>query len=363
MSDRTSAETQAPSAARPAFLVDNPSVQVELQILHNALVLGTRKSPHRISVRPGRVFVLAYDYETFDVGGFPEVYLDGEEITKRDLRDKAECWAIELAEFPGEIDFRITRRLAAISRTEEDVASVFASYSIRLRDPLTLLRRSGGQWEENQSREAFNQKRSEEIEQGLKSILHQSGLRLWSGDEQLVFDEIRSQLDDLLRRIGLRVDLDIDVRRRYPRDLHELSLQFRRGEQVIHHESEAGQIEILAEKIGLSSENLRDIAASSERLGVRLFRALILASESTKERASEWLKSKRAQMAGTYVEELYSGEYSEQEVKLSEQVVLWAIRNPMLTVGEWLQEESAPHRPTPFERRQSRLKTLSAPQS
>lgn len=363
MSDRTSAQTQAPSAAPSTFPVDNPSVQVELKILHHALVLGTRKSPRRISVKPGRVFVLAYGYETFDVGGFPEVYLYGEEITKRELRDKAECWAIELAEFPGKIDFSITRRLAAISRTEEDVASVSASYSIRLWDPLKLLRRSGGQWEENHTREAFNQERSEEIEQRLKSILHQSGLRLWSGDEQLVFDEIRSQLDDLLKRTGLRVNFDIDVRRRYPRDLYELGLQFRRSEQVIRHESEEGQIEVLTERTGLSSEDLRDIAASSERLGVRLFRVLIQASESTKERASEWLKRERAEMASAYVEELYSGEYSEQEVKLSEQVVRWAIRNPMLTIGEWLQEESPPHRPIPFERRQSRLKTLSAPQS
>ncbi|HDQ05257.1 MAG TPA: hypothetical protein ENN36_00850 [Candidatus Bathyarchaeota archaeon] len=359
MSDKITVKAQEmlgePVSSNPVI-----GIKVELQVILKSSVLGGKKESERINVPPGSVFVLSYDFASQDAGGFPEVYLAGEEVSKEELRDKAECRAVELKEFPGKGEFEVETALAAISRTSEDPAAITASYRIRLHDPLLFLRFAGGEWQANQTLTEPNRKVSEDLKQHLEGILRQSGLQLWSGDERNVFEKIRRQLDEYLMRIGLRIDPEVYILRQYPQDLYEIALQFGRSEQVIRYENEAGHLKALAEQIGLSERELVNVCASPERLGVGFFQSLIQTPQSEKERIALWLKNKGVTKAASFVERLYATEdsgpkYSDQDIKLSEQVILAAIRNPMLTIGEWLREGSEVAVPTRFQRLQSRI--------
>lgn len=360
-----SAHAQAPATASSPSPVGNVWIQVDLEIVYNAFVLGRRKGPRQASVPVGRVFVLSHDHDTFDQEGLPEVYLAGEVVSKSRLRGKAQCWVVELAEFPGKVSFRVIQPLAAISQTEDDVASLDASFYIRLQDPILLLRRAGGKWMTEQDRTSLNERVKEDIRERLRQIIA-SRIQLWSGDERQVYGEIFSGLDGELRRIGLRVDttgameMPIVALRRYPASLYEIALQFAKAERMAQYMIDAGQQEVLIEQTGLSQRNLTAIEAASEERGVGLFLVLKDAPSEVKRRMADWLEEQGAKMVATFVRELYSTEPSEQEVKLSEQVLLAALRNPMLTVGEWLQRGSEAPQVTLFQRLQSRLEMVSS---
>jgi len=363
--DKASAHTQAPATALAPAPLSNVRIQVELEIVYNAFMLGGKGQPSRASVPVGRVFVLSHDHDTYDQEGLPEVYLAGEVVSKNRLWGKAQCWVVELAEFPGKVSFRVIQPLAAISQTEDDVASLDASLYIRLQDPILLLRRVGGKWMTEQDRISFNKRVEEDIQRRLEQVLA-GRIQLWSGDERQVYDRLFSGLDGELERIGLRVDTtnametSIIAIRRYPANLYEVALQLAKAGRMAQYMIDAGQQEVLLEQTGLSQRNLTAIEAVSEERGVGLFLVFKDASPEAKEKMAGWLEAQGAKIAATFAQKLYSEEHEEREVKLSEQVLLAALRNPMLTIGEWLQKESETPQVTLFQRLQSRLGMVSS---
>ncbi|MEM2936623.1 MAG: hypothetical protein QW231_05565, partial [Candidatus Bathyarchaeia archaeon] len=227
-------------------------------------------------------------------------------------------------------------------------------YTIRLRDPITLLHRLG-RWETGRERTEFSQKVSRDIKNELEAILHQSGFHLWTWEESRVFGEIFARLGDFLERFGLGVDPAVGARRFYPKNLYEIALRFGQAEQTIRYGIEGSQREALEALTGFSQEALREIATGpGEPSGEKLFRALI-ASPSAREKAVSWVK----EPAATFIKELYTEDHPEQEIRLSEQVMLSAISNPMLTAGEWLRKEEETAHPTRFQRLQNRLESLA----
>ena len=338
---------------QPSPTVGGASVQVKLDLLRKVFVLGGRRGVQHAVVPIGSVFVLAYDYETTDEGGLPEIYLEGETVRKDPLRKDARCEVVELAEFPGRIRFYLTRPLVAISRSEEDVATLEAEYVLCLREPIRFLRRARGQWHLGKDPDRVNQEIAQDLERQGEGILHASGLRLWSGDESKVFADVLAALNGYLGQIGLGAE-EVYVKRVYPLYLHEIALQFARVERAIRYEIEVGWSEDLAGQVGFSRKELEQIAASTEQEGATFFEILTRAQPEVKQKAAEWINREiGARAAADFIKELYSGRHEEREVKLSEQVVRWAIRNPMLTVGEWL--EKKPSEPTLFQRLESRI--------
>jgi len=339
----------------------SPNIQVRLEIIRQTFVL---KSKERIAVPIGSVYVLAHDHETYDEGGLPEVYLAGEVVRKSPLRkDKTKCWVVELAEFPGRVTFRIAQPLAGISLTGGDTASVEARFLIRLYDPLLVLRRGG--WSMEKEPFEFNKSLSDDLCRFLEKTLYSAGIQLWSGDETRVFGRIFSDLDDYLQSVGLRIDTvnpqavapSIIAFRRYPQALYEIALQFAQAERTVRHLISAGKREALTNKLGLSDRDLDAIALGEGRDGVALFRRIITASSEVKPRMITWLKEMGAGLAAVFIDGLMADKHVERSIKLSEQVMLNAIRNPMLTIGEWLQqEEGEPFRLTRFQRIENRLR-------
>lgn len=321
-----------------------PEIKVNLEALLGIYRLGARGNPRRMEVPPGQVIVLSYGHEFADAGGLPEVYLAGEVVAPDPLRKGMLHWAIRLAEFPGRIDIRLSRILAAISQGEGDPASITISFYTRLYDPILLLRRLGGKWEKAPDYSAFNQRVSEDVKTWLQALLERD-IQIWSGDERDVLGMIFSELDEYLRRIGLRVDTTeggsaasaVIFIRHYPSALYEIAFQFAKAERTLRHLPQRGVN--VPQEIGLSEEEIRAITGSEERTGVAFFSALMRASPGVREQIAQWMERSGMPDAAHFIKTLYN-EFPEREIKLSEQVLLSAIWNPWLTLGEWLKEMS-----------------------
>lgn len=317
---------------------------MNLEVLLDIYRLGAKGRPRIAEVPPGQVIVLSYGHEFADASGLPEVYLPGEVAARDPSRKGVPCWAIHLAEFPGRVDVRTHRLLAAISQGENDHASITMSFYVRLYDPILLLRRTGGKWEKQEDRSAFNRRISEDLREWLQALIERD-IQIWSGDEQDVLGKIFSELDDYLRRIGLRVDTTeggsmtsaVIFSRHYPPTLYNLALQFAKAERALQHLLH--RTVDFPQEVGLSEEEVRHIAASGERPGVAFFRTVSNASSEMRERIAQWMERSGMPDAASFIKTLY-GKFPEREIKLSEQVLLSAIRNPWLTRGEWLKEMS-----------------------
>jgi hypothetical protein len=339
-------------------------IKVNLEVLQEAFRLGVRGAPRQKEVPVGHVIVLSYGYEFVDVSGWPEVYSAGEIVRHDPLRRGVPCWAIQLSEFPGRVDVQARQVLAGISRSEDDPASLRMSCYVRLHDPILLLRRTGGKWEKESDRKAFNERVNADVRDWLQALFDKD-LQIWSGDEQDVLKRIFSELDEFLRRIGLRVDtIDegaitsaIIFVRHYPASLYDLAFQFAQAERFLRYLHQQG--EDVRQKTGFADEEIGMIIRSQERAGVALLRALMGAPPDVKRQFSRWLKSSNIPEAASFVEEILSNKYQEREIKLSEQVLLSAIRNPWLTQGEWLKEMTESPM-TRFQQIERRIKRISA---
>jgi hypothetical protein len=93
---------------------------------------------------------------------------------------------------------------------------------------------------------------------------------------------------------------------------------------------------VLLRKLGLQETDLAELQGNSEKYGggAGLFKA---AHKKNADPFIKWLKSKQpaALAAAEYLEKIQSGGYTDQEVELSEQVLLSAFRHPVLGLGEW----------------------------
>lgn len=330
---------------QPSGLEKGPIIRFNLEVLSGALRLDGRGAPRQLVVPVGRVIVLSYGYEFADTGGLPEVYLAGEIITRNRLRAGVPCWALELLEFPGKVEIEASQFLPEISQSENDRASLYLSFYIRLYDPILLLRRTAGKWEKEEERLGYNQRTAEDLRVWLASLLEKD-LRLWSDDEQDVLRRVFTEVDGYLRRIGLRVDTAEDgsaatamtFTRRYPRLLHDLAFQFIKAERLIRRLAERDKPSL--QGLGLSDRAIRAIRENDEPAGTALFTTLQEAPPDVKRQIADWLSEQGMQKARSFIQDLEK--YSEREAKLSEQVLLAAIRNPWLTQGEWLRKVSEP---------------------
>ncbi|MGB9889551.1 MAG: hypothetical protein ACPLTQ_07790 [Anaerolineae bacterium] len=333
-------------------------IRIELEIIQNAFQPGKRG----VVVPVGSVFVVSYGHEFADAGGLPEVCLAGEIVRRDPLRKGVPCWAVQLREFPGRVDIQAQRALAAISRNEDDLASLHLSFYVRLYDPVLLLRRTGGRWEKETDMANSNQRINADVKDWLGALLDQD-LQIWSGERESVLGRIFRELDEFLGRIGLRVDTTdggtatsaIIFTRHYPPALYDLAFQFAKAERSLQHL--LPKEKTLTQWTGFSEEELRIIVNSEERAGVALFRVLMKASQEVRERVTQWMERSGMADAASYIQTLYKKNYPEREVKLSEQVLLSAIRNPWLTQGEWLKEMSESPE-TRFQRIERRMRSL-----
>lgn len=314
---------------------------IKIHLLINAFYLGGKKQPKRTSVPVGQIFVATFNNDAFDQDGYPEVYLAGESITVRKGQKSKQCQIVVLTEFPGDIRFILRQPLVGISLSSEDLASVSFMLCLRLYDPIKVLQRAGGKWLTEADRESLDNDFNSFFYHRLIEI-QQDRLGLWSAEQREVSNRIFKSLKDDMDRWGLQADT-LSVVRRYPVLLTEIVLELARVEQYIADLPPEDRSRLIQD-LGLRPEARLALEAASTQKerprGLWLVNIVRNGTEAMRQGIVKLLESQAAPSAARSIQELYTSGHEDQEVKLSEQVLIAALRNPMLCLGEYLETGS-----------------------
>ena len=294
--------------------------------------LGKRGSPSSINVQTGTMVYATHNQEPFDHDGMPEVYLEGERVTKSRFRRKDRCIVAGLAEQPGRFWFRLTKWLPGISESENDLAIAQFLYFIRLVDPRKFLS-SESRWPTPRGQDRLRRTIRDLIILDVQGTFQDQYIQVWSsptiGD---VADMIFSSLDRKLREWGLALMNNFVSQRCYPERLSQVVLQFKASERELLETREM-RGNVILEWLGLGPADLMVLGNESEKYGAGA--GLFIAAKRAKKPFIEWLRSEKASEAANFLEELYSGKFPLRDVELSENVVRSAFRHPVLGLGEW----------------------------
>jgi hypothetical protein len=320
----------------------NTSIRIEALLA--SLPLGGQGNTPQVVVPLGQVFVLTYGQGSFDQDGFAEVYLAGEVVRVRNRRGDIPAIVAALAEFPGVIQCSVRQLLAAISLSDQDLATASFDLPVRMEDPVQTLKHSRGKWMSAEDRQTINTEIEEYVKQGLDELLHDP-IQIWSGSKDAVKNIVFGRLDQRLANWGLRlVPNSVSLDRRFPVNLSEIVLQFHKAEQEILDAATPDEKEQILRETGLSLDDtvfIRSAAGDKNAgTGIGLFLKLrekkLSGNPQLREKMVKWLSTFAGSMAAGFVNNLYSGQYSEVDISLSEQVLLASFRNPILALGEYL---------------------------
>ncbi len=339
-------------------LVFEPQIKIDLSMIKDAFPVGKRVRFGHVNVPIGQIFV--FGQEALDESGFAEVHLGGETILFR-KKDKNSLVAA-LAEAPGEIRCISNQWLAGISVSKENVAKISIQIPVTLHDPLQTLKRSGGAWMFENGRRNIDHDLCELIEHRLQEILADD-IQFWSGKSPEILDKICMALNRDLGEWGLLVKAEsVSIVRQLPKTLYEIILQFSKAEQTILDSLSVGQKALVIDQSSLSADDLIRIEVSSESedsgRGQGLFLVLrdrmpmLGQSPASLTKVLNWLRILGGASAANYLNEitrLYSRttmadfdptvEPGVSNIRLSEQVLLSAFRNPLIGLGESIERK------------------------
>ncbi len=335
-------------------------IDINLETIRGVYSLDDKKDNSPRSVPPGSVFILLHDNEPHDHDGQDEVYYYGEEVVKSHLRRKARAVNVELAEFPGHIDIIARKKLLAISQRDDEVATFELSIPVQLNDPILFLRRAGLGWRlQGNNRawlEALRRKESE-WHSSLRNWIQLficNDIQLWSGEQRKLVGRIAEMLDRKLAEWGLGIDTGlgphsamlIDTPRYYPKAANNIALQFAKAEKLVLEAAASGKTfedslddrALAALQVSVEQPNTVPGESLFEIIRGKLASADSEHLELIRSETADLLKRLAAPAASGFIMRLYTNDDpQENEIKLSEQVMLSAIRNPVLAVGEWLE--------------------------
>ncbi len=302
------------------------------------------------AVPTGTVVFAPHDRGPSDRDRFPEFYLDGETIVTKQFRRDESRLLFVFARTPGRLAFHDKVYLNGISQTHSDVAAVHLEYDFRVENPKKYLDRNADP-DFEQRRQKIKEQLRFDIHSQVESFWDENNEVIWTAERIAnVADLIHSQLDDKLKGSGLRLSKAMIARRQFPRNLRELALEFKSAERELvnlqHHKRSA-----LYARLGLGMSDWVRLQSDSQKydaIGV----GLLFAAKRCRNNIQpflDWLEERDepAPFARKYFEDLYSkvGEAHAQgekisgclnhtSVELSEQVLLSALRNPALGIGE-----------------------------
>ena len=331
-------------------ILGNIKVQSNLQVARELYFVGTRNVLARIGQRlrflvgyrmneflfhgyvvpPGEIVVVMFGFEYEDAGGIPNIFLQGEKIEPHMFRNDVAYQVAVLSEYPGYVTINGEDELVAISEGEKIRLSLSVPIRVSLQNLVPLL---GKFLKLEISPNQFNRNVNEWVVSIVKDIVA-NYTYLWTGDRDAILSELMRQLGERLPK-GLAVDVDgISFIRQYPERLYEIALEFMVAEHSIQDffdVQKGGDLYDFFHKVA----NRRNIR--TDRDGAAFFTALAEASSQEKKMVAKWLDGLGLSVAASFVNQLYGDSgHLERERKLSEQMVLHAIRNPWLTWGERL---------------------------
>lgn len=317
------------------------SISVDLRdLILDAYPLGGKRDnkryPSSVSVQIGRVAVASFEGEAFNHDYVPEVYLPGETVSQKGWFWRRQCFVAEMAKYPGMIQVEVRHKLAGISQTDLDWALARFLYRLRIENPIRLLENEP-RWTESEGRDHLKAAITDLIQQEIYAVLSSPDVWIWSQpDIREVAGQIFKLADDKLRAFGLRLE-SLPASRRFPDDLHEVTLQFKATEEY-WLASDHLEPDRLFGEWGWQDTVLARATIGNYTQGCAVGAGLFKAAMDRKDQISQfadWLYGHHAVEAALFLSEIGSDKYNTSEVALTEQVMFSAFRHPMLGLGEW----------------------------
>lgn len=287
----------------------------------------------------GYLAVATYGERDLDYEAWPHVFLQGERLWREEMEQDSQIWIVEVRQNPGSLGLTIRQPLAGISTSEYDPVTKRFDFYLRAHDPIAFLQRAGRPTELDS--DVLRAELQGQLKKRLDAMLS-SHMAIWSTfDPRQTAVLMHIQLRNSLDSWGIQVDVDeTTASHTYPARLQDVVMQLRMAEEealdplVPLKPAVRGILDI-----SLIEQNRRAIAP-----GAGLF---TLARNLTKlERLTGWLRSSHgAYEAADALEEMYgsASNFSDRSRVLTEQVMMEAFKQPILSVGEWLDTATAIH--------------------
>lgn len=300
---------------------------------------GTKQTQMRVG--PGRI-IYAPRQGPEDREGLPDVYLEGESIIVESYGGEAICQVFDCALAAGRFGVKARWPLAGISITQDDVASISLEFKLRIEDPQKYIE-SIGEPTTEQGLKILRHDVARFIASEIKAMFKED-LQIWSKPRVgEVADVVRAKLDDKLKEEwGLRLRKAVTAERKYPARLNDLVMDLRSTEQEFF-DLDSRLRDALREEWGFHATAIAEMQHVSEKggRGAGLL-WIVRKNKSHIEPFLEWLTVKRnpATVARDFLKEIYVEHgHPRADIELSEQLVLSAIRHPVLGLGEWADTE------------------------
>lgn len=299
-----------------------------------------------LNIQTGTRVYAPHKMSPIDRDQFAEDYLEGETVARDQFRHNDEVWVAEFAEYPGRLAVKVEQELAGISALSSETANARLRFFLRVEDPRKYLSHEKD-WKELEGQERLRQTIIGVIRDIVRSTLDpEESIHLWSAPRiGEVAGSLFSRLNEKLDEWGLRVRKSFTAERKYPQQLTELALEFRLAEEGFLDSGRA-QKAATRDELGLQPSELIEMESISEKRG-RGSGLLTIAKRHKYQIDSfiKWLRKKDAFDAASFLEEIFVPELDEEgkkhskhtlrEVELSIQVLMSAIRYPILGLGEW----------------------------
>ncbi|MPM20424.1 hypothetical protein SDC9_66854 [bioreactor metagenome] len=315
-------------------------VESSFDVVLDAIHFDKKKGIH-VRVPVGQIYVVGSSSEPIDLHGFPEIYLAGEVIDKKDSEDS---WIIALSEYPGQFRISVKHLLPGISVTKEDYANADFIIPTRISDPVLTVKRMGNKWLTEEGRKSINKVIGDQLESQISQIFIDGKLHLWIDDTQNVLDFLFTSIEKNLKEWGLSTNIDsISLLRIYPKNLYSIALEMGSVEQLIFNLSGEMELSKIQSRTGLNEEQLlkiKNIKHQKQEPGMLLFSTIQSMDQVKRGDLINWLGEIKKTNLADFVLSLYSNPSSEVDIRFSEQVLLHAIKNPVLCSGESLEIES-----------------------
>lgn len=300
------------------------------------------------NVQTGTLVYAPHKMSPIDRDEFAEEYLEGETVARDQFRRNDEVWVAEFAEYPGRLAVKVKQELAGISTLSSETADVRFRFFFRMEDPRKYISHEQT-WKELEGQERLRQTIIGVIRDTVKSTIDpEESIHLWSAPRVgEVAGSLFARLNEKLEEWGLRVRKAFTVERKYPQRLTDLALEFRLAEQEFTDSGRAKK-SATRDKLGLLPSEPSEMDSISEKGGMGS--GLLTIAKRHKHQIDpivRWLREKEgsAFTAADFLEETYVPrvdedgktrlKYTPQQVELSIQVLLAAIRYPILGMGEW----------------------------
>lgn len=287
------------------------------------------------SVPLGCLAVVTHGNAVYDHDGYPEVYLPGELIVRRNLTQENEWRIIEIAFYPGYFELAFEKPLYSLVQGLPEMAKALFNFGLYVEDPVKLLANHSN-WDTAEGNQYLIQRVVQVIAQSVENYI-QGEIQVWSvADVNSVAEGLLAFLNSKLVSWGLKMRPDFTAVRKFPDSISRIIFAFRQAEIELLEENARALHEL-----DVPDEAIVKIQIDARQFGVGAGLFNYLAANLGQSAAFDRFFAARMDEYTVIVDYLRyarAARANSQELSLVNQILRSYFLHPNLSVGEWLEK-------------------------